>query len=82
MASISVMKTTVNDDKPRLQTRLQIPGVHALPKLDAMDSDHVTRLSDNGGVAIKYDSATAGDIDIYVNILDNVKAQYNALEGE
>jgi len=82
MASISVMKTTVNEDKPRLQTRLQIPGVHALPKLDVMNGDHVTRLSDNGGVAIKYDSATAGDSDIYVKILDDVKEAYNALEGE
>merc|ERR1711953_148919 len=81
MASISVMKTTVNDDKPRLQTRLQIPGVHALPKLDAMNGDHVTRLADNGGVAIKYDSAAAGDSDIYVKILDDVKEAYNALEG-
>jgi len=77
MASISVMKTTVNDDKPRLQTRLQIPGLHALPKLSPMNDAQSARLSDNGGVAIKYDPSNADDYSIYTGILDEIKAEYS-----
>lgn len=76
MASISVMKTTVNDDKPRLQTRLQIPGLHALPKLSPMNDAQSARLSDNGGVAIKYDPTSADDYSVYTGILDDIKAEY------
>lgn len=81
MASISIMKTTVNDEKPRLQTRLQIPGLHALPKLDVTKSEQVTRLSDNGGIAIKYDP-DQNDQGIYTGILDQIKKEYGELEGE
>jgi sodium/potassium-transporting ATPase subunit beta len=81
MASISVMKTTVNDDKPRLQTRLQIPGLHALPKLDPMDDAQSSRLGDNDGVAIKYDPATEGDNQIYVDILSGIKDEYATQDG-
>jgi len=81
MASISVMKTTVNDDKPRLQTRLQIPGLHALPKLDPEIDDQAARLSDNDGVAIKYDPATDGDNQIYVGILDEIKKEAEKQDG-
>ena len=81
MASISVMKTTVNDEKPRLQTRLQIPGLHALPKLSPMDSAQSARLSDNDGIAIKYDHSDESDRQIYVDILDNIKGEYAELDG-
>merc|ERR1712037_285997 len=81
MASISVMKTTVNDDKPRLQTRLQIPGLHALPKLDPMDDAQSSRLGDNDGVAIKYDPATEGDNQVYVDILTGIKSDYASQDG-
>lgn len=81
MASISVMKTTVNDEKPRLQTRLQIPGLHALPKLSPMKDAESARLSDNDGVAIKYDYSDESDRQIYVDMLDNIKAEYDELDG-
>ena len=81
MASISVMKTTVNDDKPRLQTRLQIPGLHALPKLDPMNDAQSSRLGDNDGVAIKYDPATEGDNQVYVDILTGIKSDYASQDG-
>lgn len=80
MASISIMKTTINDEKPRLQTRLQIPGLHAIPKLDPANPDQSSRLSDNDGVAIKYDPNTDGDSQIYVTILDDLKAKYASLD--
>jgi len=81
MASISVMKTTVNDEKPRLQTRLQIPGLHALPKLSPMDSAQSARLSDNDGIAIKYDHSDESDRQIYIDILEDIKAEYAELDG-
>lgn len=81
MASISIMKTTVNDEKPRLQTRLQIPGLHALPKLDPMEGPHSSRLSENDGIAIKYDYATEGNSQIYVDILDTLVDQYSEMDG-
>merc|ERR1712227_987464 len=34
------MKTSIDLEKPKLQTRLNIPGLHFFPKFDPLDSKH------------------------------------------
>lgn len=84
MASISIMKTTINDDKPKLQTRLNIPGLHALPKFNPTNKVHTDRLSANDATPIAYnvDGDADSNGDIYATMLDEIKATYTDDAGD
>lgn len=90
-ASIQIMKTSINLEKPKLQTRLNIPGLHFFPKVDAESKDQTARLKENEGVPFYWDSAkedsykfyekiVATEVEIYKNKSASIAA--NAVAGK
>jgi len=88
-ASIQIMKTSINLDKPKLQTRLNIPGLHFFPKVNPEDSEQTARLKANEGVQFFWDSEA--DDKFYETIVGGEKTIYddkatrvsnNAIEGK
>jgi len=50
-ASVQLMQSQLPDDKPKLNTRLNIPGLNYFPKFAASDADQKARLASNDGIA-------------------------------
>lgn len=78
-ASIQIMKTSIDLEKPKLQTRLNIPGLHFFPKFDPLDSKHSDRKKANEDIAFYWDSKNAeGDTGytFYTKMVDNVIEEY------
>jgi len=75
-ASIQLMQSQLPDDKPKLNTRLNIPGLHFFPKFDMKKADDKQRLSDNEGITFMWDGET-GDAG-YQYYVDSTKANFDA----
>lgn len=76
-ASIQIMKTSINDEKPRLQTRLNIPGLHFFPKIDPKNSTQTDRLKENSGVPFFWDGGNEASKNFYSEIVAMEKAKYD-----
>jgi len=60
-ASIQIMKTSIDPDMPKLQTRLNIPGLHFFPKINPMNETQTKRLKNNEQIAFFWDSSDSKD---------------------
>jgi len=60
-ASIQIMKTSIDPDMPKLQTRLNIPGLHFFPKINPLNTTQTDRLKDNEQIAFFWDSENEKD---------------------
>lgn len=76
-ASIQIMKTSINMDKPKLQTRLNIPGLHFFPKVDPESKEQTTRLKENEGVPFFWDSSIETSYKFYSDIVATERTKYN-----
>jgi len=59
-ASVQLMQSQLPDDKPKLNTRLNIPGLHFFPKFDMKNSDQKDRLNENEGITFMWDGTKDG----------------------
>jgi len=75
-ASIQIMKTSINTDKPKLQTRLNIPGLHYFPKINPKESEQTDRLKKNEGVPFYFDE-TQESYSFYSDLVTSEKAAYD-----
>lgn len=83
-ASIQIMKTSIDLEKPKLQTRLNIPGLHFFPKFNPMDDEHAARKKANQDIPFFWDSAVAeGDTSgtFYTTEVEKVKKEYAEKKG-
>jgi len=72
------MKTSIDLEKPKLQTRLNIPGLHYFPKIDPTNKTQTTRLKDNAQVPFFWDNdktEIAGTF--YSTIIEAEKTAYD-----
>lgn len=61
-ASVQLMQSQLPDDKPKLNTRLNIPGLNYFPKFAASNKDQKERLANNDGIAFYWkDGQKDGD---------------------
>jgi len=60
-ASIQIMKTSIDPDVPKLQTRLNIPGLHFFPKINPNNETQTDRLKKNEQIAFFWDSESESD---------------------
>jgi len=54
-ASIQLMQSQLPEDKPKLNTRLNIPGLHFFPKFDMKNAAAKERLGNNEGITFMWD---------------------------
>lgn len=84
-ASVQLMQSQLSDDKPKLNTRLNIPGLNYFPKFAASSDEQKKRLADNEGIAFYWkDGQKEGDdgyqfyvdqtLDIFKSVNDNDSA--------
>jgi sodium/potassium-transporting ATPase subunit beta len=79
-ASIQIMKTSINLEKPKLQTRLNIPGLHFFPKANPMASNETSRIKDdNKGVAFFWDSSEESSRKFYTDLIKTEVVKYNKM---
>jgi len=78
-ASVQLMQSQLPDDKPKLNTRLNIPGLNYFPKFAASSPEQKERLANNEGIAFYWkDGQKDGDngyqfyVDQAQTILKNV----------
>lgn len=87
-ASVQLMQSQLSDDKPKLNTRLNIPGLNYFPKFAASSDEQKKRLADNEGIAFYWkDGQKEGDdgyqfyvdqtLDIFKSVNDNDSAVKN-----
>jgi len=78
-ASIQLMQSQLPDDKPKLNTRLNIPGLHFFPKFDMKNADDKERLGNNEGITFMWDGQN-GDLgyQYYVDSTKKTFATYDA----
>ena len=78
-ASIQLMQSQLPDDKPKLNTRLNIPGLHFFPKFDMKNADDKERLGNNEGITFMWDGQN-GDLgyQYYVDATKKTFATYDA----
>jgi len=78
-ASIQLMQSQLPDDKPKLNTRLNIPGLHFFPKFDMKNADDKERLGNNEGITFMWDGQN-GDLgyQFYVDSTKKTFATYDA----
>ena len=82
-ASIQIMKTSINLEKPKLQTRLNIPGLHFFPKADPLKSNETERIKDdNKGVAFFWDSSEESSRKFYVDLIKEQADKYNKMKAK
>lgn len=74
-ASIQIMKSSLSEDKPKLQTRLNIPGLHYFPKIDPMISAQTKRLKENAQVPFFY-TDNADSYSFYSDLVQAEKTKY------
>jgi len=60
-ASIQLMQSQLPEDKPKLNTRLNIPGLHFFPKFDMKNADDKERIGNNEGITFMWDGQN-GDL--------------------
>jgi sodium/potassium-transporting ATPase subunit beta len=78
-ASIQIMQSQLPEDKPKLNTRLNIPGLHYFPKFDLLDADQKERSKANeDGIAFYYNGAD-GDQG-YQYYIDQTNAEFKKYE--
>jgi len=73
------MKTSIKLDTPKLQTRLNIPGLHFFPKIDPLNTTQTDRLKANQGVPFFWDMEKTTETDgftFYSEIVAAEKAKY------
>jgi sodium/potassium-transporting ATPase subunit beta len=80
-ASIQIMKTGIDLKKPKLQTRLNIPGLHYFPKIDPESDEQTARLKENEGVAFYWDSQNTQTSKFYSDIVATEKQAYDYKKG-
>ena len=73
-ASVQLMQSQLPDDKPKLNTRLNIPGLNYFPKFAASDSAQKERLANNDGVAFYWKDGKKDGDDGYQFYVDQTKA--------
>lgn len=82
-ASIQIMKTSIDLEKPKLQTRLNIPGLHYFPKIDPFNKTQTTRLKDNTQIPFYWDNENPDSPGaFYTTIVDTEKAIYDEKAGK
>ena len=74
-ASIQLMQSQLPEDKPKLNTRLNIPGLHFFPKFDMKNADDKERLGNNEGITFMWDGQN-GDLG-YQYYIDSTKATFD-----
>jgi len=80
-ASIQLMQSQLPDDKPKLNTRLNIPGLHYFPNFDLLQADQKERSKNNvDGVAFYYKGAE-GDLG-YQYYIDQTKSELDSYDME
>lgn len=75
-ASIQLMQSQLPEDKPKLNTRLNIPGLHFFPKFDMKNAGDKERLGNNEGITFMWDGQN-GDLG-YQYYIDSTKANFDA----
>ena len=73
-ASVQLMQSQLPDDKPKLNTRLNIPGLNYFPKFAASDKDQKERLANNDGIAFYWKDGQKDGDDGYQFYVDQSKA--------
>jgi len=71
----------VNEDKPNLQTRLNIPGLHFFPRLTPESKAQSARLKNENAGNDFYWNSEDSDTTIYTELIAAQKATYPALEN-
>jgi len=69
------MQSQLPEDKPKLNTRLNIPGLHFFPKFDMKNADDKERLGNNEGITFMWDGQN-GDLG-YQYYIDSTKATFD-----
>lgn len=59
-ASVQLMEKQLPVDKPKLQTRLNVPGLHYFPYYNMMNPEEKQRFAENDGITFSYND---GEID-------------------
>jgi hypothetical protein len=78
-ASVQLMQSQLPEDKPKLNTRLNIPGLHYFPKFSADNKDHKKRLGNNDGITFYWKGADGeAGYNYYVTETQKVLKTYEA----
>jgi len=81
LASITLMENQLPENKPKLNTRLNIPGLNFFPKFNLTEEADKDRIGENDGIHIYYDSNVAEGkkgYDFYVNSIKKTMDKYDA----
>ena len=75
------MENQLPENKPKLNTRLNIPGLNFFPKFNLTEEADKERIGENDGIQIYYDSNVAEGkkgYDFYVNSIKKTMDKYDA----
>jgi len=64
-------------EKPNLQTRLNIPGLHFFPKVNPEDAVQLARFKENENIALFWNSTVSENIKYYEDIVEAEKKIYD-----
>jgi len=77
LGSVYVMQGMTGDERPNLQTRLQIPGMHSIPTLNPRKTEHHDRLKENDSILYKWKSDDETNYKFYSDLIGDAGLAQN-----
>lgn len=69
----------IDQEKPNVQTRLNIPGVNVFPKIDYYNGEHNARIKENENIPFFWDSSDQQSYSFYEQLITAEKNKYDDL---
>lgn len=79
IASLRIGGSMIDQEKPNVQTRLNIPGVNVFPKIDYYNGEHNARIKENENIPFFWDSSDQQSYSFYEQLITAEKNKYDDL---